>query len=186
MDFEEVFDKVKDLSKKGIKLASKEAKVVGKTVKESLQEKQYNKLNDFEIGKLQDIINLINSTIECLDKKDFEQAKIYLEVVLQDINDVQEMYIFVMNEADQLYQKTKDFRARVFLTKIKEYDLKRDDFTEVVKQSLEQIQKGEHIDKVEKYLVDLESDVSYELTLFNGFIEIRHGLLRNEIRIHKE
>lgn len=186
MDFEEVFDKVKNLSKKGIKVVSKEAKVVGKTVKESLQEKQYDKLNDFEIAKLQDIINLINSTIESLDKKDLEQAKIYLEVVLQDINDVQEMYIFVMNEADQLYQKTKDFRARVFLTKIKEYDSKRDDYNEVVKQSIEQINKGDHIDKVEEYLVDLESDITYELTLFKGFADVRHGILRNEIMIHKE
>ena len=185
MSWDDILERLKIFSKKGVKTVSKDASEVKEKLSEIKQEKQYSDLNKYEISMIKNTINDLNSTLKDIENKEFNSAVSHLNNAAKDFENINEQFIFLMNETDQFYKKTQDKRAIVFLDKLKEYDAKREEFVQVIKEITNNLQKNEDLDKIKEFLERITSGLEYELTLFNGFVKVRDGILKNELMIQK-
>jgi hypothetical protein len=144
-----------------------------------------NFCNKYETDKLQKTIVQLKSAIQNIN--DIDKLTYYLENVSKNIKDLTDMFIFMMNEADLLYKNTEDNRAMIFLNKLKEYDNNKDELMKNITDIITGYKEGKSEDsnKIKEYLESLIENLNYELTLFNGFINVRNGILKNEIMIKK-
>ena len=181
MDWDNILQKLKIFSKKGIKKADEVKDKLG----EIKQEKQYSDLNKYEISMIENTINDLNSALTDINSNNYDSAISHLNNAAKEFNDINEQFIFLMNETNQFYIKTHDNRAIVFLDKLKEYDSKREEFTQVIKEITEKLQKSDEIEEIKECLQRIIKGLEYELALFNGFVSVRDGILKNELMIQK-